>query len=408
MSRKVLGSIILAVLLATLTAAPGITAEKKEISIGAFMPLTGDFASYGARGRVAIEKAEADIAKFTSEANLPITIKFLYEDSETKANVTLEKIKAMAAQGVKVAVGLLDSSDIRLAMGYANANKIAMISSFSTVADLGIADDYIFRPIPHDDMEGVALAELIKTMGFSHVALLVRKDPCDLSIASSFVKEYEARGGKILERVDFAGGTKEFSGELSSLERAVKPAVEEFGAEKVAVISLTWEDLAIILSQAQARKSPLLDLTWTGGDAVAQSTVILRDAGEAAAKVSVISPMYSAPKSPKREALLAYAQEKIGETLDIYSLVAYDCAWLAALSAICTQSGDGAAIKDALPHVAANYYGASGWTDLDELGDRKALNVEFFAVHEVDGELAWVKVSEYDAATGSLSEATSK
>ena len=88
MSRKVLGSIILAVLLAALIAAPGITAEKQEISIGAFMPLTGDFASYGARGRVAIEKAEADIAKFTSEANLPITIKFLYEDSETKANVT--------------------------------------------------------------------------------------------------------------------------------------------------------------------------------------------------------------------------------------------------------------------------------------------------------------------------------
>nr|MBP7079232.1 ABC transporter substrate-binding protein [Synergistales bacterium] len=123
MKKKVLGSLILAVFLAALTSTPILSAEKKEITIGAFMPLTGDFASYGARGRVAMEKAEADIAKFTSGGNLPITIKFLYEDTETKANVTLEKIKAMAAQGVKVAVGLLDSSDIRLAMGYANANK---------------------------------------------------------------------------------------------------------------------------------------------------------------------------------------------------------------------------------------------------------------------------------------------
>ena len=189
---------------------------------------------------------------------------------------------------------------------------------------------------------------------------------------------------------------------------AVGPAVEKHGADKVAVISLTWEDLAIILSQAQARKSPLLSLTWTGGDAVAQSTVILRDAGDAAAKVSVIAPMYSAPKSIKREELLAYAQEKIGETLDIYSLVAYDCAWLAALSAICAQSGDGTAIKDALPYVASNYYGASGWAELDELGDRKALNVEFFAVKEVEGKHAWVKVYEYDAATGGLAEVSSK
>jgi len=408
MNKKVLGSIILAVFLAALLSTPIISAEKKEITIGAFMPLTGDFASYGARGRVAMEKAEADIARFTSGANLPITIKFLYEDTETKANVTLEKIKAMAAQGVKVAVGLLDSSDIRLAMGYVNANKIALISSFSTVAELGVADDYVFRPIPHDDMEGVALAKLVETMGFTHVALLVRKDPCDLSIASSFAKEFEAVGGTILERVDFAGGTKEFSGELSSLERAVGPAVEKHGTDKVAVISLTWEDLAIILSQAQARKSPLLSLTWTGGDAVAQSSVILRDAGDAAAKVQVIAPMYSAPKSIKREELLSYAQEKIGETLDIYSLVAYDCAWLAALSALCAQSGDGSAIKDALPYVASNYYGASGWAELDDLGDRKALNVEFFAVKDVEGKHTWVKVSEYDAATGDLTGVPSK
>jgi len=220
---------------------------------------------------VALEKAEADIAKFTSEAKLPITFKFLYEDTETKANVTLEKLKAMAAQGVKVVVGLLDSADTRLIMGYANANKIAVVSSFSTVAELGVPDDYIFRPIPHDDMEGVALAELVEHLGFTHVALLVRKDPCDISIANRFVEEFQARGGKVLERVEFAGGTREFSGELSALERAVEPAVKEVGAQKVAVVTLTWEDLAQVLSQAQARKSPLLSLTWTGGDAVAHS-----------------------------------------------------------------------------------------------------------------------------------------
>lgn len=387
---------------------PSWSVEKKVVSIAAFAPLTGDFASYGARGKLAMERAEADIAKFTSEANLPITFKFLYEDTETKANVTLEKLKAMAAQGVKIAIGLLDSSDMRLIMGYANANKIAVLTAFSTVAELGVANDYVFRPIPHDEMEGVALAEMVKDMGFTHAVLLVRKDPCDLSIANRFVKEFQSRGGKVLERVEFAGGTKEFSGEISSLERAADPAVKEFGPRKVAVVTLTWEDLALVLSQAQARKSSLLSLTWTGGDAVAQSSVILRDAGDVASKVSIISPMYSAPSSAKREALLQYAQKQIGETLDIYSLVTYDCAWLAALSALCAQSGDGEAIKAVLPHVAYNYYGVSGWTELDELGDRKALNVDFFAVKEVNGSPSWNKVSEYDAATGTLSKVSLK
>lgn len=408
MSKKVLWCVLLAVFLVASACVPSLAAEKKVVSIAAFVPLTGDFASYGARGRVAMEKAQADIAKFTSEANLPIEFRFLFEDTETKGNVTLEKLKAMAAQGVKIAVGLLSSSDIRLVTGYADANKIVVISSFSTVAELGVKDNYVFRPIPHDEMEGVALAELVEKMGFTHAALLVRKDPCDISIANSFEKEFKEKGGTILERVEFAGGTKEFSGELSSLERAVKPAVEEFGEEKVVLVSLTWEDLAIVLSQAQARKSPLLSLTWTGGDAVAQSSIILKDAGEIASQVQIISPMYAAPKSKKREELLQYAQEKIGETLDIYSLVSYDCAWLAALSALCAQSGDGEAVKAALPYVAYNYYGASGWTELDEYGDRKALNVEFYAVKTVDGKPAWVKVTEYDAATESLLEIPSR
>lgn len=55
--------------------------------------------------------------------------------------------------------------------------------------------------------------------------------------------------------------------------------------------------------------------------------------------------------------------------------------------------------------MAYNYYGVSGWT---ELGDRKALNVDFFAVKDVEGKPSWVKLFEYDAATGSLSETSSK
>ena len=55
--------------------------------------------------------------------------------------------------------------------------------------------------------------------------------------------------------------------------------------------------------------------------------------------------------------------------------------------------------------MAYNYYGVSGWT---ELGDRKALNVDFFAVKDVEDKPSWVKLFEYDAATGSLSETSSK
>lgn len=397
---------ILLVVFLTLSLFSGLSAfaqDQKTVPIGVLMPLSGDFASFGSRGKAIVQKAEKDINEFAEEADLPYKFEFYYEDTETKPNVALDKVKSLAAKGVEVVTGLISSGDIRLIKGYADANNIVVISPFSTVAELGVADDYVFRPIPHDAMEGRALAKLVVNRGIEHVALLVRKDPCDISIARETEKTLKELGVEILTKVEFSGGTQEFSSELSALERAVNPAIEKYGEDKVGVVSLTWEDLARVFSQADSRDSNLLDVTWTGGDAVAHSSVIIEDVGSIAQKVSTISPMYTTPSSSKKAEVVNYLQEKIGQDPDIYSLITYDSAWLAATSILVSGDYDGKAIKKALPTVANNYYGASGWTKLSELGDREALDVNFWEVQEVDGEPTWVKVGYYSAATGEVS-----
>lgn len=381
----------------------GANSDQKTASIGVLLPLSGDFASYGSRGKAIIEKAEKDINEFAEEAELPYKFNFIYEDTETKPNVALDKVKSLASKGVEVVTGLISSGDIRLIKGYADANNIVVISPFSTVAELGVADDYVFRPIPHDDMAGKAIARLVENRGIEHAALLVRQDPCDVSIANKAEEMFEELGIEVLTRVEFSGGTQEFSGELSSLERAVNPAIEEHGEDKVAVVSLTWEDLARVLSQADSRNSNLLDVMWTGGDAVAHSSVIIEDVGSIAADIQLISPMYTTPSSSKKAEVEKYLEEELGESPDIYSLITYDASWLAASSILTAGDYDGTAIKKALPTVANNYYGVSGWTKLNELGDREALDINLWAVRTVDGEPKWVKVGYYSAATGEVS-----
>jgi len=85
-----------------------------EIPIGVLLPLTGDFASYGARGKACVELAESEIKSFVQSAGLPVTFKFYYEDTETKSDVALQKVQTLAAKGVKVVTGLLCSADIKL------------------------------------------------------------------------------------------------------------------------------------------------------------------------------------------------------------------------------------------------------------------------------------------------------
>lgn len=377
--------------------------NQKTVPIGVLLPLSGDFASYGSRAKTVLQKAEKDINNFAEEADLPYNFKFLYVDTETKPNVALNKVKSLSAKGVEVITGLISSGDVRLIKGYADANNIVTITPFSTVAELGVADDYIFRPIPHDDMEGKALAELVVNRGIEHVALLVRKDPCDISISRMAEKKLKELGVEVLTRVEYSGGTQEFSSELSALERAVNPAIKKYGEDKVGVVSVTWEDLARVFSQAKSRDSNLLNVTWTGGDAVAHSSVIIEDVGSTAAEVKTIAPMYTTPTSSKKKELVSYVQEQIGQSPDIYSLITYDSAWLAAQSILTAGEYDGKAIKKVLPTVADNYYGVSGWSKLNKLGDREALDIKLWAVKEVDGEPKWVQVGYYSAATGEVS-----
>lgn len=373
-----------------------------EIPIGVLLPLTGDFASYGARGKACVELAEGDINDFVQSAGLPVTFKFYYEDTETKADIALQKMQTLAAKGVKVVTGLLCSADIQAVKGYADTNKIVVITPFSTVAELGVAGDYIFRLIPHDDMEGIALAKLVYGLGFRHVAILQRKDPCDISIAQMFKEKFEEFGGEILTYVEYEPGTSEFTSELQALENAVGPAIEQYGVDKVAIQTLTWEDLAQVLAQAKARNSVTLSVRWFGGDAVALSTVILEDAGDVAAQTQLLAGFYYAPESPKKARVVDYVQTKLGQEPDIYSLIAYDCAWVAALSILQAGVNDGEVIQKVVPYSANNYFGASGWTELDETGDRTGLDIIFYQVQVVDSEYRWVVVAKYSAAAGSV------
>ena len=376
-----------------------------EIPIGALVPLSGDFASYGARGKACLELAEEDINAYVKSIGLDVTFKFYYEDTETKPEVALEKVKSLATtKGVRVVVGLLCSADVGTIMGYCNEHKIVVITPFSTVKEYAIEDDFIFRPIPYDEICGFALAKIMNEMGITHAAILCRKDPCDLSIAAAFKDEFpEKYGGTILEYLEFDPGTTDFTTELDTLEAAIAPAVSAHGADKVGLLVTAWEDYALVLSQAHERGGVLMQIKWFGGDAVAMSTAVIRDAGEPASIVRAISPLYAATESPKLKSLIERVETKIHEKPDIYSICAYDAAWLAALAILNAGVYDGEAIRKAVPEVAKNYFGASGWTDLNEAGDRKATDLNFYAVFETTpGTYEWKIVAKWSCLTGEI------
>jgi branched-chain amino acid transport system substrate-binding protein len=99
-----------------------------NVPIGVLLPLTGDFASYGATAQVVAGYAENQINTYVSSVGLPYNFTFYTMDTQTNPSVALKDVQLLASKGVQVITGLIDSSDVLSIEGYANANHIVIIS----------------------------------------------------------------------------------------------------------------------------------------------------------------------------------------------------------------------------------------------------------------------------------------
>ena len=371
-----------------------------EIPIGVILTLTGDFSSYGVRAQATAKIAESEINAYVTSLGIPTTFKFYYEDYETKPDVALQRLQDLYARGVKVVIGGMTSGAMKSIASYADTNKILVIDGTSTAARASVAPpgDYEIRVVPAAEAEGTALAAALKSQGYMNVAMVSAEDTYSLSIHDSFKTAYAAVGGNLVADITYAyPGTTDFTVVLNTLEQQVAPLLSAH--QSVAIFANMWEDIAVMLNQANGRNSPLLSLTWFGPDTLSQDTVIIQNAGAIATKVKLISVQLMAPLTSKHLALNAAVQSSIGQEPDIYALATYDAAWVAALSILVAGRYDTDAIKAALPTVAASYWGATGNTELNSAGDRVTMDMEFWAVVQSQ----WQRVATYSSVDKQVS-----
>ena len=372
-----------------------------EVAIGALMSLSGDLASFGKRESTALKIAEKEINDWLKRSGQTWTLKIIEEDTATQPALALQKLQSLAARGVKVVIGPLSSGELRNIKGYADSNRILVVSQSSTAPALAIADDYVFRLVPDDNFQGKALAKLLSSAGVSHVVVLYRGDAWGDGLQDAFAKDFAKLGGEVVP-IRYNPDAKDFSAELSSANTKIGEWVKSFGAAKVAVLDISFDEAALILLQAKDYPN-LVNVVWYGTDGTAQNSRVVSDAGDVAEKVKLYSTIFAATSSPKYEKLRSQVKAAIGEDPEIYSYTIYDIAWTLAIAIAVTGVYDATAIKQIYPSVCANYFGASGWTLLNEAGDRAGGDYDIWGVVKTpQGTYDWVKVAVYSYASDSI------
>jgi len=384
--------------------APINTTLTGEVRLGGLFSLSGDLASYGENEQAAALLAVNHVNAFLDALGAKWTIALVSEDTQTTPSICLEKVESFAARGIKLLIGPLSSAEIVAIKGYCDANKILAISQSSTAPVLAIVDDYIFRFCPTDILQGRAIGRILYEDGKRYMITVSRNDAWGVGLEGAAADRFTKLGGTVLPGIRYAPGAIEFSAEAADLASKVQSAVTQYGADKVCVLDISFEEVNALFTAA-SEYDVLSSVKWYGSDGTCAAGSMVEDpvVAEFSAKVEYPSTIFAPTESAKWELVRQNGIKVLGREPESYSYSIYDIVWAYALSVLKADSADSEVIHEVLPTVVKSFFGSSGWIELDEAGDRKAGDYVIWQILKTTtGAYEWKVVGKYVLATDTV------
>jgi branched-chain amino acid transport system substrate-binding protein len=382
-------------------------------SVGALLSLTGSGKSLGIASKAALEIAATDINAYLAKQGSATRVRVVTQDTKHDPALALQKLQALAGQGVKIAIGPQTSSELQALKPYADQNGIVLISHGSTASSLSIAGDNVFRVVPDDKLEGEAVVALMWGEGIRTVVPLWRTDAGNQGLHDSMKRAMEARGGSVTDGVGYPTTAPDFAAALSTIRAQVSQAASGQAPGSVGVYLAAFDEAVTIFNQA--KDDPVLSsVKWYGSDGVVQLPALVKSAPVAgfAAKAGYPCPTYGLDDAlePKWKPVADQIRARTRITPDAFALSAYDALEIAMLAyGQAGGTGNLTTFKQALVQAADGYSGITGPVVLNEAGDRKTGNFDFWAVRKAGGKYEWERVARYRSSpdgTGTITRLT--
>lgn len=395
--------LVMGMLISGCSQAPSEAVSGGDVTIGALVPLTGDGASCGAEVQAALELSVQEINDRQVAIGSERRIKLLIEDSGTDPALALEKITGMAAKGVKIVIGPCTSAEVSAVKEFADQNGMLILGYASTAPSLAVAGDNIFRFVTDDTRQGEAMAALLADDGIQVIVPLVRDDVWGNELLKATKTAFEGTGGMVTDGVFYEPDTTDFAPDLLTVTDRVSAALKQYGPEKVAVYLIGFDEAGSVLALAAADDSIIATVNWYGSDGTARDCNLVTDipAASFAASTHFVCPIYGeAEETEEYNNVISQVEAKIDALPDAYAVAAYDTLKIAAQAAFEVGDDTPASLKEAVVSTADSYFGATGWTKLNDAGDRLYADYDFWAIQEQNGTYEWVTVLRYQIDAG--------
>ena len=383
------------------------TPDEPVFKIGAVISLTGAGSYTGVGTQVALELAVEDINDYLADIGTGKSITVKIKDSETDTAVALQKVKELHGEGIMAIVGPYSSASVAAVKSYADENGVIIVSPSSEANSLAITDDNIYRLIPADFSLGEAMAALLDDDNIEYIVPIVRDDLWGNELLETTSKNFlDLTGGVTSNAAKYPTNTIDFSQYILQMETRVQEALAQYDTTEIGIYLISFSEGIDIINSAKDNPT-LKHIKWYGNSALANNESLPLDiaAAEFAASHGLLCPIfgYDLAAKTKWEPLIERIEARIGSKPDIYALCAYDALWLISLSYLSTGfPTDYQNFRIIFERQANDYFGVTGWTTLNDAGDREFAVYDFFGIINEGGAYAWHIGARYNNATKEL------
>ena len=376
--KKPLIGAISAVALAT-----SLSALAAPLKIGVLVPLTGDLQSYGEPALKAAQLAAKEINSAGGVLGEDVTISSGDTQTSPQPGVAAAQ-KLVNIEGVNAILGALSSGvTIPVAQSVSKPEQVPQISSASTSPVITSLNDgdFLFRTVPSDAFQGVALSEVTQEKGYENVSIIYINNDYGKGLAEAFTQAFEKAGGTVSASVAYEQGQAAYRGEL---QQAANDDAE-------ALVLVGYPENGQTILRQSLEGGFFRNFVFTDG---MKAPELVDNLGAQYLEGSVGTVPQARADSPGAQHFSsAYESEYGSLPPKPYLDTAYDAFYLLSLAAQAAGTTDSVAIRDQLRAVAnppgeqvgpgefekavklleadkeIDYQGASGSVNFDDNGD---------------------------------------
>jgi branched-chain amino acid transport system substrate-binding protein len=189
------------------------------VEFGAVLPLTGWASEYGQAIRNGIELAHEQVQ---AKAESP-RVKLVVIDSQSDPDRAAAELKGLYRDGATAVIGGVLSVEALAMVPVADEADRVLLSPSATQPQLSGISSNFYRVCASDFAEGTVMARYAAdNLRLRTGVVLAKEETYAKGIQAVFAEEFERKGGRIVEAIEFPANTKDFDA-LADRTTTLKP-----------------------------------------------------------------------------------------------------------------------------------------------------------------------------------------